>query len=94
MRIESRMPQIGDLLVVQCRDTDYHAHCSCHTEKERHVGLVREIDHDSYGHQKHVRVEWANKPPVNYRDEHGYCGVNIHNIRREFTVIRNGREIK
>ncbi len=88
------MPQIGDLLVVQCRDTDYHAHCSCRTEKERHVGLVREIDHDSYGHQKHVRVEWANKPPVNYRDEHGYCGVNIHNIRSEFTVIRNGKEIK
>ena len=94
MHRESRMPQIGDLLFVTCRDTDYQSRCSCRTEGERHVGFVREIEHDSYGHQRHVRIEWSNRAPINYRDEHGYSGVNIHNIRDEFTVIRNGREIE
>jgi len=94
MRRESRMPQIGDLLFVTCRDTEYNAHCSCHSEKIRHVGVVRDIERDSYGHQKHVRIEWSNRAPVNYNDQYGYAGVNIHNIRQEFSVIRNGREIK
>lgn len=88
-----RMPQIGDLLVVTCRDTDYHAHCSCHAEGQRHIGFVREINRDSWGHQNKVLIEWSNTPPINYREEHGYHGTNIHNIRSEFTIIRDGKEV-
>ena len=93
MRIESRLPIIGDLLFVTCRDSEYNARCSCRAEGEKHVGFVREIERDSYGHQRNVRIEWSNRAPINYRDEHGYSGVNIHNIRDEFTVIRNGKII-
>ena len=93
MRYESRMPQIGDLLFVTCRNSDYNARCSRKTVGEKHVGFVREIEHDSYGHQRHVLVEWSNTPPLNYREEYGYAGVNIHNIRDEFTVIRKGKII-
>ena len=89
----SRMPQIGDLWSVVCRKTDYNARCVCAGGQYRHTGLVREIEHDSYGHQKHVLIEWANMPPINYREEYGYNGTNIHNIRDEFTVIRNGKII-
>ena len=93
-RYETRRPRIGDLLFVTCRPGDYNARCSCRTEGEKHVGFVREIERDSWGHQKHVLVEWSSKPPINYREEYGYSGVNIHNIRSEFTIIRDGKEIK
>jgi len=93
-RYRSRIPQIGDLLFVTCRESDYNSRCSCRTEDEKHIGFVREIERDSWGHQKRVLVEWSSKPPANYRKEYGYSGVNIHNIREEFTVIRDGIEIK
>ena len=88
-----RTPQIGDLLIVACPSTDYYSHCSCHQEGERHVGIVREIEKDTWGHQRNVRIEWSSKAPVNYRDEHGYSGTNIHNFRSEFTIIRDGEEV-
>ena len=94
MIVESRTPRIGDLLFTICRDTEYHAGCSCRTDNNKHVGIVREIELDSYGGQKHVRVEWSNTPPINYREEYGFSGTNIHNLRSEFTIVRNGKEIK
>lgn len=61
--------------------------------KEKHVGIIEGIELDSYGHQKHVYVLWSNTPPTNYRDEYGYSGVNIHNLRSEFEIVRNGEII-
>ena len=90
----SRHPQIGDLLFVTCRNTDYHSRCVCHTAGEKHVGIVREFEHDSYGHQRHVLIEWSSKPPINYREEYGYSGVNIHNLRDEFEIIREGIRVE
>ena len=92
--MSSRTPRVGDLLFTTCRNTEYHAHCSCHVLGEKHVGIVREIEKDSWGHQKFVRVEWSSKPPVNYNDNHGFSGTNIHNLRDEFVIVRSGRIIK
>ena len=93
-RRQSRHPQIGDLLFVTCRKSDYNDRCFCTNKKKKHVGIVREIARDSYGHQKHVLIEWSSEPPINYREEYGYSGTNIHNIRDEFEIIRNGVSIK
>jgi|TARA_R110000824_G_scaffold351344_7_gene538385 hypothetical protein len=77
---KSRMPKIGDLIVQRQHSLSY-------------IGLVREIIRDKYGHQRNVYIEWAgNSPPV-YREEHGYDGINIHNCRQEFDVIRKGISI-
>ncbi len=91
---EGRTPQIGDLLFVTCRNSDYNARCSCRTKGEKHVGIVREIEKDSYGHQRYVRIEWSSQAPINYREEYGYAGVNIHNIREEFEIIRKGIRVE
>ena len=88
---ESRMPQIGDLLFVNWLARE--------GEQGLAVGIVSRILKDNYGHQKHVFVEWSTSSPpaglpvVGYREEYGYCGINIHNWRRGFKVIRDGREI-
>jgi len=87
------MPQINDLLVTTCRQSDYHASCTCRTRGEKHIGVVREINLDSYGHQQHVLIEWSTDQPIHYREDLGYNGTNIHNLRSEFTVIRDGEII-
>ena len=92
--MNSRMPRIGDLLITTCRKTEYNAQCVCQHSSEKHVGIVREIQRDRYGHQKHVMIEWSSTPPLNYREKYGYHGTNIHNIRSEFTIVREGKIVK
>jgi len=91
---ESRRPQIGDLLIVTCPSSVYNEKCSCYVENVTHAGIVREIEKDSFGHQKRVMIMWSSKPPINYKEEHGYSGMNIHNIRSEFRIIREGNDIR
>jgi hypothetical protein len=70
---------IGDLIV----ETDEKT-------SDQYYGLVRDIVLDSWGHQRHVYIEWSGDTPRHYQKEHGYSGVNIHNIRSRYKVIRNG----
>ena len=67
---------------------------TCPDTGSRYVGLVREIHLDNWGHQQNVFIAWTEKSPRHYNDEHGYCGVNIHNIRDRYNVIRNGKIIR
>ena len=87
----NRYPQIGDMLIVYPgnRRNDTHP-----TRRECFVGIVNKIVKDKYGHQKSVFVIWQGEVPQMYNRDHGYAGVNIHNMRREFRVFRNGEEIK
>jgi hypothetical protein len=84
MKRESRTPQIGDVVIVT----------SCHNSNLQHMGMVYEIHLDKYGHQRNVLIEWSTLSPRDYQPEHGYGGINIHNIRDKFEVIRNGKSIK
>ncbi len=61
-----------------------------HAQAKDFIGLVREIQLDRFGHQRSVFIEWTTEPPPDYNQKHGYAGVNIHNIRSEFDVIRDG----
>ena len=93
-RAMSRMPQVGDMLVVTC--TGNHGPditCICRTTGEKHIGSVIEIKHDKWGHQQNVLIEWSTDSPAHYRMEHGYSGTNIHNIRDRFTLVRSGINI-
>jgi hypothetical protein len=87
------MPQIGDLLLTTCRQSEYNRACTCLSKGEKHVGIVREIGRDGSGYQSHVRILWSTNEPINYRDKFGYIPSNIHNLRSEFTIIRDGNII-
>ena len=93
MKRMSRMPRIGDALIVSCRNDKHVRRCDCHDRGEKHVGIVTDIKHDSWGHQRNVMVEWSTDSPCGYNVKHGYSGVNIHNLREVFTLIRNGVNI-
>tara|TARA_R110002060_G_scaffold15376_6_gene21446 strand:- start:689 stop:949 length:261 start_codon:yes stop_codon:yes gene_type:complete len=82
----SRKPIIGDILFVSSK-------MSSHTYR----GMVYDILLDNWGHQRNVFVHWMTDIPDQgggyYNQEHGYCGVNIHNLRSVFKIIRDGVEI-
>ena len=86
---QSRRPKLGDLLVVTLNDH----RSSRPLGGAKYIGVVYEIRLDKWGHQNNVFVAWQAAPAPNYNRIHGYCGVNIHNLRSEFRVIRNGVDI-
>ncbi len=92
LKRQSRMPQIGDMLVVTCQ-AGVGPVCECHNKSKKHVGIVLDIHLDNWGHQRNVLIEWSTDPPRQYNEKHGYAGVNIHNCRSEFDVIRKGVSI-
>jgi len=77
----NRTPSIGDMLIVK-------------SDSSNIIGIIHNIMLDKWGHQKNVWVQWADARPSNYNPIHGYSGMNIHNLRSEFDIVRNGISIK
>ena len=84
MPSQNRRPQIGDMLIVWPNYFNRVKHF---------VGLVSKIELDSRGYQNKVFVSWQSDPAPNYNGSHGYSGMNICNLRNNFQVFRNGKEI-
>ena len=78
---QSRMPKLGDLIVEYC---DESVHC----------GIVADIKLGKYGHQENVFIHWSGNEPKVYNRKHGYSGINIHNLRSRYDLIREGKKVK
>lgn len=87
---QSRSPELGDILVVTPSDRIRHRPGPGDV---KYVGMVYKIVLDKWGHKNWVFVSWQGDIAPNYNREHGYCGMNVHNLRSEFRVIRNGVDI-
>tara|TARA_Y100000310_G_scaffold97277_1_gene94930 strand:- start:241 stop:501 length:261 start_codon:yes stop_codon:yes gene_type:complete len=85
------MPKVGDLLIVTPK-SKYHTYTVAGDGHE-YTGIVYKIEHDKYCHPHKVHVQWSGDTPPNYNHDHGYAGTNIHNMRSEFKVIRDGIDI-
>lgn len=55
--------------------------------KQEGMGLVVEHCDSS------VKIHWHGPPPRDYNQTYGYPPTNIHNLRDEFVIIRDGVEI-
>jgi hypothetical protein len=86
---QSRSPKLGDILVVTPDGRDR----LLGQGDAKYVGMVYKIVLDKWGHKNNVFVSWQQDIAPNYNRAHGYCGMNIHNLRSEFRVIRNGVDI-
>ncbi len=90
MRYQCRMPIVGDMLIVTpCRDR--YQHIPPGQDDEEFLGIIYDIDKEK-GRNK-VLVQWSDKVPPNYNSMYGYNGTNIHNLRHEFKIIRDGKEV-
>jgi len=93
MSHQSRNPQIGDLLVVS-PDPSRVQWIMGEPANQVYTGIVYKIECDAdYGPNK-VFVQWSGSQDPGYNIKHGYSGMNIHNLRSKFKVIRNGIDIK
>ena len=87
----SRMPRIGDFLVAKPDPRRFQYIVA--PDVREYTGIVYEIEYDKYRHPYKVHVQWSGDAPPNYNSNHGYAGSNIHNLRSEFKVIRDGVNI-
>ena len=82
-----RRPRVGDYLVV-------HHKGFSPVLPPPSKGIVVEIQTNSLGHQEKVFVAWQTEPPAGYKNDYGFAGSNIYNLRNIFRVFRDGKEIK
>ena len=87
---QSRSPKLGDMLVVT---PDDRIRRRPGPGDRVYVGVVYKIVLDKWGHKNNVFVLWQGDIAPNYNRAHGYCGMNIHNLRSEFRVVRSGVDI-
>ena len=55
-------------------------------EPNKWVGIVHHIGRDKWGHET-AFITWTRKHPY-YNEERGESCVNVHNLRREYEVIK------
>ena len=92
MRQMGRHPEIGDMLIV--RPNSRRSQHIVGADVRDYIGLVYKIECSEWGHQENVHVQWSDTSPPDYNHRHGYSGINIHNLRSEFRIIRNGTEVQ
>gem|GEM_PF-2050627 len=88
-RSKTRHPEIGDLLVAKTRGWSKADNAIC---PRTCIGLIYKFRVDRFG-GKYVFVEWQTKAPADYNPNRGFCATNIHNLRNEFRIFRDGEEM-
>ena len=75
-----RNPAVGDMIIHVPR-----VYATSLTEK-KFVGIVHRVERDKWGHGT-AFITWTRKHPY-YNEERGEACVNIHNLRREYEVVK------
>ncbi len=87
---QSRMPQIGDVIV------EYSTPMfgiGIPVEADEHVGIVYKMVRNMHHQISNVYIHWQDSVPAEYHPRHGYCGTNIHNHRSKYRIFRAGQEV-
>jgi hypothetical protein len=79
---KERTAEVGDL-IIQYVGKAFRNSEPTHT----YIGIVDVITSNKWGHET-VYIHWNNSRPPNYHDQHGYASMNIHNLRRDFDIIK------
>ena len=57
-----------------------------------YTGIVHKITRNKWGHET-VFLHWSNGEPPRYREDYGYPSMNIHNLYREFDIIKGNKNV-
>lgn len=52
-----------------------------------YTGIVHKITRNKWNHET-VFITWTNGRPPRYYEEHGYPSMNVHNLRKDFDIIK------
>lgn len=84
--MNQRSPRIGDMIIRNISRRE-HLRYPWLDLKDKYIGLVREIESG----RGFVFVEWTNgEAPPDYDGKYGYSSTNVHNLYREFDIVRDG----
>ena len=87
--MNQRSPRFGDMIIRNISRRE-HLRYPWFDLKDKYIGLVREIERIETSRAV-VFVEWTNgEAPPDYDGKYGYSSTNVHNLYREFDIVRDG----
>jgi hypothetical protein len=81
-----RNAAVGDMIIHTPRTRGQKHFGVVNDDYGKWIGIVHEVTRDKWGH-KTAFITWTQKHPY-YQEEHGESCVNIHNLHREYEVIK------
>jgi len=82
---KERTAEVGDMIIQHVGNGD--ADPKRGATMRSYIGVVHKITQDKWRHET-VFIHWSNGRPPRYYEEHGYPSMNVHNLRRDFDIIK------
>ena len=83
---KERTAEIGDMIIQHVGNGDESPTYGGGRVKS-YTGVVHKITRNKWNHET-VFITWSNGRPPRYYEEHGYPSMNIHNLRKDFDIIK------
>ena len=83
---KERTAEVGDMIVQHVGNGDEIMTYGGGRVKS-YTGVVHKITRNKWNHES-VFITWSNGRPPRYYEEHGYASMNIHNLRKDFDIIK------
>jgi hypothetical protein len=91
---KERTAEVGDLIIQYVGNGDESPYRMPLARVQSYTGIVHKITRNKWDHET-VFITWSNGRPPRYYEEHGYPSMNIHNLRKDFDIIKvNGSPSK
>lgn len=87
---KERTAEVGDLIIQYVGNGDESPTYGGARVKS-YTGVVHKITRNKWNHET-VFVTWSNGRPPRYYEEHGYPSMNIHNLRKDFDIIKGKKD--
>ena len=86
MGSKERTAEVGDMIIQHVGNGD-ESPTFGRVRVKSYTGIVHKITRNKWSHET-VFIHWSNGRPPRYYEEHGYPSMNIHNLRKDFDIIK------
>tara|TARA_R110000824_G_scaffold51047_2_gene142759 strand:- start:8740 stop:9024 length:285 start_codon:yes stop_codon:yes gene_type:complete len=83
---KERTAEVGDMIIQHVGNGD-ESPTFGNVRVKSYAGIVHKITRNKWSHET-VFIVWSNGRPPRYYEEHGYPSMNIHNLRKDFDIIK------
>jgi|TARA_R110000824_G_scaffold155925_2_gene328742 hypothetical protein len=83
---KERTAEVGDMILQHVGNGD-ESPTFGRARVRSYTGIVHKITRNKWNHET-VFIHWSNGRPPRYYEEHGYPSMNVHNLRKDFDIIK------
>jgi len=87
---KERIAEVGDLIIQYVGNGD-ESPTYWGGRVKSYTGVVHKITSNKWGHET-VFITWSNGKPPRYYEVDGYPSMNIHNLRKDFDIIKGKKD--